>query len=64
MRAAPAAGIADAVFVGMENARVLLKLARSELNGEQVLDAMGSCTCAAVGGLALRAIVGKLVSCV
>ena len=53
LKAAPAAGIANAVFVVMENARVLFKLAKGELNGEQALDAMGSCTCSTVGGLAL-----------
>ena len=53
LKVAPAAGIAGAVHVGLENARVLFKLARGELNGEQALDAMGSCTCAAIGGLAL-----------
>ena len=54
LKAAPAAGIADAAFVGLENARVLFKLGRGELNAEQALDEMGSRTCAAVGGFALR----------
>ena len=53
LKTAPTAGIAVAVNVGLENARVLFKLGRGELNGEQALDAMGSCTCSAVGGLAL-----------
>ena len=60
LKAAPADGIANAVFVGMENARVLFKLARGELNGDQALDEIGSRTCAAVGGLALKG-VGKKV---
>ena len=54
LKAASADGIADAVFVGLENARVLFKLGRGELNAEQALDEMGSRTCAAVGGFALR----------
>lgn len=40
---------------------MLFKLARGELNGDQALDEMGSRTCAAVSGLALRG-VGKTVS--
>ena len=54
LKTASADGIADAAFVGLENARVLFKLARGELSGEQALDEMGSRTCAAVGGFALR----------
>ena len=43
--------IVGIVHVGMENAKVLFKLAKGELNGEEALDAMGTCTASAVGGL-------------
>ena len=48
----PAGRIVGIVHVGMENAKILFKLARGELNGEQALDAMGSCTASAIGALA------------
>ena len=47
----PVGRIVGLVHVGMENAKVLFKLAKGELNGEQALDAMGNCTASAVGGL-------------
>ena len=47
----PAGRIVGIVHVAMENARVLFKLAKGELNGEEALDAMGNCTASAVGGL-------------
>ena len=47
----PAGQIAGIVHVAMENAKVLSKLAKGELNGEEALDAMGNCTASAVGGL-------------
>ena len=43
--------IVGIVHVGMENAKVLFKLAKGELNGEEALDAMGTCTASDVGGL-------------
>ena len=48
----PAGRIVDIVRVGMENAKILFKLAQGELNGEEALDAMGSCTASAIGALA------------
>ena len=48
----PVGIIVGIVHVGMENAKVLFKLAKGELNGEEALDAMGNCTASAVGGLA------------
>ena len=51
LQATPPGRIAGFVHVAMENARVLFKFARGELNGEEALDAMGNGTCAAVGGL-------------
>ena len=47
----PAGRIVGIVHVAMENAKVLCKLAKGELNGEEALDAMGNCTASAVGGL-------------
>ena len=47
----PVGKIVGMVQVGMENAKVLFKLAKGELNGEEALDAMGNCTASAVGGL-------------
>ena len=48
----PAGKIVCIVHVGMENAKVLFKLAKGELNGVEALDAMGNCTASAVGGYA------------
>lgn len=48
----PAGKIANAVFVGMENAKVLYKFAKGELSGAETVDAMGNVTCSAVGGIA------------
>ena len=48
----PAGQIAGIVHVGMENAKVLFKLAKGELNGEETLDSLGNCTASTVGGLA------------
>lgn len=51
LRNTPAGVIAGVVHVGIENAKVLFKLFNGELNGEEALDAMGTTTAAAVGGL-------------
>ena len=48
----PVGKIAGIVHVGIENAKVLSKLAKGELDGVEALDAMGNCTASAVGGLA------------
>jgi len=48
----PAGKIANAVFVGMENAKVLYKLAKGELSSTEAMNEMGNVTCAAVGGIA------------
>ena len=47
----PVGRIVGIVHVAMENAKVLCKLAKGELNGEEALDAMGNCTASAIGGL-------------
>ena len=56
----PVGRIVSIVHVGMENAKVLFKLAKGELNGEEALDAMGNCTASAVGGLAGAVAVGSM----
>lgn len=48
----PAGRIASIVHVGMENAKVLYKFAKGEMNGEEALDAMGNATSSAIGALA------------
>ena len=52
LRNTPAGRIAGIVHVGMENAKVLYKLAKGEMTGEEALDAMGNTTSSAIGGLA------------
>ena len=56
----PASIIAGIVHVGMENAKVLFKLAKGELDRVEALDAMGNCTSSVVGGLAGAAVVGSM----
>ena len=48
----PAGRIANAVCIGIENAKVLYKYATGEITGEEALDQAGSATCSLVGGLA------------
>ena len=56
----PAGRIANMVHVGMENAKVLWRLAKGELSPEQALDAMGNTTSSAVGALIGAAKAGTL----
>lgn len=51
----PAGRIANAVCIGIENAKVLYKYAIGEITGEEALDQAGSATCSLVGGLAVGA---------
>ena len=48
----PAGRIAGIVHIGMENAKVLYKFAKGEMNGEEALDTMGNTTSSAIGALA------------
>ena len=48
----PPGVIANIVYVGMENAKVLYKFAKGELSAEEALDAAGNTTCSAVGAIA------------
>ena len=47
----PVGKIVGIVHVGVENAKVLYKLAKGELSAEQAMDAMGNCTASGVGGI-------------
>jgi hypothetical protein len=48
----PAGQLANIVYVGLENAKCLFKLAKGEMTADETLDAMGNTTCCAVGGIA------------
>lgn len=48
----PAGRVANAVCIGIENAKVLYKYTTGEITGEEALDQAGSATCSLVGGLA------------
>ncbi len=61
----PPGAIANIVYVGMENARVLYKFATGELSAEEALDAAGNATCSAIGalvGAGKGAILGAMAS--
>jgi hypothetical protein len=47
----PAGRIANIVYVGMENVKVLFKFATGELSGPEAIDAAGNVSCSAIGGL-------------
>lgn len=51
LKGTPAGKIAEAVYVGMENARILYKFAKGEVSGAEAVDAMGNVTCSTVGGI-------------
>ena len=51
-KSTPASTIVGVVHAAMENAKILLKLAKGELSGVEALDAMGNSTASAVGGFA------------
>lgn len=46
LRNTPAGRIANAVYVGLENAKILYKLAKGEITGPEAIDAMGNVTVA------------------
>jgi len=48
----PAGRIADLVYVGLENAKCLYKLAKGEITSVEALDAMGNVSCTVLGGIA------------
>lgn len=51
LKGKPAGLIANVVYVGMENAKILYKLAKGEVSGAEAMDAMGNVTCSATGGI-------------
>lgn len=51
LQGTPVGKVVNAVYVGMENAKVLYKFAKGELTGAEAMDAMGNVTSSAVGGL-------------
>jgi hypothetical protein len=56
----PAGQIANIAYIAMENAKCLYKFAKGEMTAVETLDAMGSTSLAAIGGLAGAAVVGGL----
>ncbi|QPK62895.1 hypothetical protein IVG45_19025 [Methylomonas sp. LL1] len=52
LKDSPAGHIVNAVYVGMENAKILYKLANGEMIAPEALDAMGNVTTSAIGGIA------------
>jgi hypothetical protein len=53
LKATPVARIADAVCIGIENTKILVRFARGEISGEEAVDQAGEATCSLVGSLAL-----------
>ena len=52
LRYTPAGRIANMVFVGLENAKILYKVCKGELSETEALDEMGNVTCGLIGSLA------------
>lgn len=48
----PAGQIANIAYIGLENAKCLIKFANGEMTADETLDAMGNTTCTAVVGIA------------
>jgi len=55
LKSTPVGHIANAVCVGIENAKVLYQFATGKITGEEALDKAGDATCSLVGSLALGA---------
>lgn len=51
LKGTPAGQLANIAYVGLENAKCLIKFANGEMTANQTLDAMGNTTCCAVGGI-------------
>lgn len=51
LRGTPVGQIANAVYIGMENVKILYKLAKGEVTAAEALDAMGNVTTSILGGL-------------
>jgi hypothetical protein len=52
LKGTPVGRIANLVYVGMENAKILYKFAQGEVGGVEAVDAMGNVGCSTLGGLA------------
>lgn len=52
----PAGAIANVVFVGVENAKILYKYGKGELTGSQALEKMEETTVSAAGGMAVMGV--------
>ena len=52
LKGTPVGRIANLVYVGMENAKILYKFAQGEVSGVEAVDAMGNVSCSTLGGLA------------
>lgn len=48
----PVGQLANIAYIGLENAKCLIKFANGEMTASETLDAMGNTTCCAVGGIA------------
>ena len=57
----PAGMIANIAYVGLENAKCLVKLAKGELNTTEALNAMGNVSCTAIGGIAGSMLLGAKI---
>ena len=51
LKGTPAGMIANVVYTGMENAKILYKYAKGEVSGTEALNAMGHVTSSTVGGI-------------
>jgi hypothetical protein len=47
----PAGQLANIAYIGLENAKCLIKFANGKMTADETLDAMGNTTCCAVGGI-------------
>ena len=55
LKSTPIGHIANAVCIGIENAKILYQFATGEITGEEAVDKAGDATCSLVGSLALGA---------
>ncbi len=51
LQGTPAGQLANIAYVGLENAKCLMKFANGEMTADETLDAMGKTSCTALGGL-------------
>ena len=51
MQNTPAGQIANIVYIGLENAKILYQFSKREINAIEAMDAMGNVTCSVIGGI-------------